>query len=179
MWGHRFLPLTHRAHLTRTTLGEYTGGMELKHEAPASAFRQSFGEEWPTVAEAKAWKGPKLRDWWMGGRPDRKRRASKNQRLEVLARDGNQCRYCGKDVTLRTAHIDHVTPWIRTGLTRVPNLVTSCAPCNKVKGMRLDVLPCPIGGPYTDPFKAEKKEMASIVREAQELDKEYRAICSE
>lgn len=65
---------------------------------------------------------------------DNQRYASGPQRLLILKRDSNQCRYCGIEVTNETANMDHVKPWKFGGLTTFENLVTCCQDCNKAKG---------------------------------------------
>lgn len=58
---------------------------------------------------------------------------SKRLRYEILRRDGNTCRYCGRtapDVPLR---IDHVTPVALGGSDDPVNLVTACEDCNSGK----------------------------------------------
>lgn len=60
----------------------------------------------------------------------------------VLDRDGYRCRYCGVQVTDKTANIDHVVAW-PWGLTVPLNLVTACRPCNQAKGSSY-VIPRPL-----------------------------------
>ncbi|MBI1973040.1 HNH endonuclease [Candidatus Woesearchaeota archaeon] len=113
--------------------------------------------KWPKVTanDIAIWKyvaPPHFRNWNMGGILDPVRQATKKQRKEVLKRDNYRCRYCGTSVTYEKAHIDHVTPWIRTGITRIPNLVTSCRFCNLKKSADISILPSPRHGPYKNPF---------------------------
>lgn len=73
-------------------------------------------------------------------------------RMEVLLRDGDQCRYCAKPVTQhdtvgnRQRHLDHVDP---DGPSNPDNLVVACAECNGRKKDRtleeagLQLLPTP------------------------------------
>ena len=63
--------------------------------------------------------------------------ASKHQRSIVYKRDAGQCQYCGTDVSFFEMEVDHVHPWSRGGRTIVPNLVTSCKPCNQLKRKQL------------------------------------------
>ncbi len=56
------------------------------------------------------------------------------QRIYVLGRDGYQCRYCGRAITMESANLDHVSPFKHGGQTSVDNLVASCQECNKAKG---------------------------------------------
>ena len=65
---------------------------------------------------------------------DHRRYASHTQRKLVLIRDKYRCRYCGTKVTMDSANIDHVEPWIFGGRTELDNLVASCRNCNKLKG---------------------------------------------
>lgn len=60
-------------------------------------------------------------------------RAYRKARLEVLARDGYVCRYCGQDATTT----DHVIS-IKAGGDPVAhdNLVACCVTCNSRKGSR-------------------------------------------
>jgi 5-methylcytosine-specific restriction endonuclease McrA len=50
----------------------------------------------------------------------------------IIARDGEQCRYCGTCVG--PFHIDHVVPQSRGGESNQDNLVVSCINCNLKKG---------------------------------------------
>lgn len=60
-------------------------------------------------------------------------RAYRKARLQVLARDGYVCHYCGRDAT--TA--DHIIP-IKAGGDPVSldNMVACCVSCNSRKGSR-------------------------------------------
>jgi len=51
----------------------------------------------------------------------------------LFRRDQNVCGYCGH--TFSTTHLtrDHVIPTSRNGLNKWMNVVTACAPCNKLK----------------------------------------------
>lgn len=66
------------------------------------------------------------------------------QRLYVLKRDGYRCRYCGCEVTMELANLDHIDPWKHGGRTEVANLVTACQSCNKAKGNQIGVIPKPV-----------------------------------
>jgi 5-methylcytosine-specific restriction endonuclease McrA len=50
----------------------------------------------------------------------------------VLGRDNWTCSYCGGEAT----EVDHVEPRARGGATTPANLVATCRPCNKTKGIR-------------------------------------------
>lgn len=58
-------------------------------------------------------------------------------RVEVLERDGHQCRLCGKP----TNEVDHVWPVILGGRTTLDNLQAICRPCNAQKAGRPVGLP--------------------------------------
>jgi 5-methylcytosine-specific restriction endonuclease McrA len=53
-------------------------------------------------------------------------------RAAVLQRDDWTCRYCGGEAT----EVDHLDPRARGGATTPANLVGTCRPCNKAKGIR-------------------------------------------
>lgn len=60
-------------------------------------------------------------------------RAYRKARLDVLARDGFVCHYCGQDAT--TA--DHIIPIIQGGdPISLDNMVACCSSCNSRKGSR-------------------------------------------
>lgn len=71
-------------------------------------------------------------------------------RKRILKRDGNQCRYCGKEV--ESFHLDHVYPFSKGGETTYENLVVSCQMCNLKKHNSVGMWPKPVG--Y---FKKEEK----------------------
>lgn len=56
-------------------------------------------------------------------------------RREILERDGYQCVYCHRPVTMKTANIDHKKPW-PWGMTERSNLQSICRDCNRDKGTR-------------------------------------------
>ena len=60
-------------------------------------------------------------------------------RKGVLARDGYQCQYCGKQPSKQLLTVDHVTPRSQGGPSAWENLVAACAPCNRKKGGRRPV----------------------------------------
>lgn len=70
-------------------------------------------------------------------------------RRVLFNRDGWQCVYCGRQLTIAEATVDHVNPRAQGGRTSWMNCVTSCKPCNKRKadrllsecGMTLEALP--------------------------------------
>jgi 5-methylcytosine-specific restriction endonuclease McrA len=53
-------------------------------------------------------------------------RGYRENRLLVLERDGNACRYCGDPATC----VDHITPRAHLGSDDPENLVAACHPCN-------------------------------------------------
>jgi len=61
-----------------------------------------------------------------------KRVATGSQRLAILKRDHNKCRYCGESLN-DDYHIDHVIPYSKGGQTTDDNLVSSCPTCNRKK----------------------------------------------
>ena len=63
---------------------------------------------------------------------------SKNQKLnrkkKLLQQQNGCCAYCGKELTLDNATIDHVIPKAIMPWNSVDNLVISCQPCNSGYG---------------------------------------------
>ena len=57
-------------------------------------------------------------------------------RLNVYARDGSTCQYCGRRRTRSELNLDHVVPRSRGGSTSWENVVCSCVACNLRKGGR-------------------------------------------
>lgn len=57
-------------------------------------------------------------------------------RRHVFARDKHTCQYCGHRMPASTLTFDHVVPRSHGGPTNWTNIVTSCVPCNQVKGDR-------------------------------------------
>lgn len=55
---------------------------------------------------------------------------SKKLRFAVFARDGFQCRYCGRLGDDAVLHADHFRAASKGGATTMENLVTACAICN-------------------------------------------------
>lgn len=64
---------------------------------------------------------------------------NKDLRQEIRERDGDRCRYCGKDVNWsdrrgpRAGSYDHIDP---RGANDIDNLVVACKACNSAKGSR-------------------------------------------
>lgn len=59
-------------------------------------------------------------------------------RKSALRDCGQRCVYCGARLDQHTATLDHVSPLARGGAHEIGNLVSACAPCNRLKG---DLLP--------------------------------------
>jgi len=57
-------------------------------------------------------------------------------RLNIYARDGDTCQYCGVKLTRNELNLDHVIPRSQGGKTSWENVVCSCVPCNLRKGGR-------------------------------------------
>jgi len=66
-----------------------------------------------------------------------RREALKLNRKNILARDANQCQYCGKKYPPAKLSIDHVIPRSRGGTLAWNNTVACCSRCNTRKGGRL------------------------------------------
>lgn len=64
--------------------------------------------------------------------------SSLNTKLKrkIWKRDNFKCKYCGENLTLETATVDHVIPRWKGGGGNQDNLVTSCRPCNLKKEKR-------------------------------------------
>ncbi len=73
---------------------------------------------------------------------DERRDISLGLRFRVLSRDRFKCVLCG-DHPARNPdcdlHVDHITPWSKSGKTEFINLRTLCAKCNVGRGNRYDV----------------------------------------
>jgi 5-methylcytosine-specific restriction endonuclease McrA len=59
----------------------------------------------------------------------------------VFLRDDYICRYCNKEVTKKTATLDHVLPTSHGGKTTWENCTTACADCNARKGNNKKIKP--------------------------------------
>lgn len=60
----------------------------------------------------------------------------KFSRINIYARDGFTCQYCGKRFHSEDLTFDHVVPRSRGGRTVWENIVTACLACNKAKADR-------------------------------------------
>lgn len=56
---------------------------------------------------------------------------SVSTRCAILARDDFACVYCGLELEIRGAQLDHVIPRKDGGPSTPDNLVTCCGPCNR------------------------------------------------
>ena len=94
---------------------------------------------------------PTFRPPWVNRRPKRDhvkrdqvaagyhRRAWKLARQEALTRDHWQCQTCGRVVTGRQAHVDHIIPKSAGGTDHLDNLRTLCVSCHSSKTVRVDM----------------------------------------
>ena len=57
-------------------------------------------------------------------------------RVNIYARDGHRCQYCGKGFAVSDLTFDHVVPVSQGGRKDWGNIVTSCVTCNRRKGGR-------------------------------------------
>jgi|ERR1043165_241196 hypothetical protein len=63
-----------------------------------------------------------------------KRAPGERLKVQVLMRDGNRCRLCGKKLTGDNIQFDHIIPWCRGGETVLENLQVLCKKHNYAKG---------------------------------------------
>ncbi len=66
----------------------------------------------------------------------RHRQPVKFSRVNIYARDGYRCQYCGVKLPIADLTFDHVVPRARGGRTTWENIVTACVPCNARKSDR-------------------------------------------
>lgn len=64
------------------------------------------------------------------------RRHVRYSRLNIFARDGFTCQYCGSRPHRSKLNLDHVVPRALGGRTTWENVVCSCIDCNRRKGGR-------------------------------------------
>jgi 5-methylcytosine-specific restriction endonuclease McrA len=64
------------------------------------------------------------------------RRHVRYSRLNIFARDGFTCQYCGTSPHRSKLNLDHVIPRALGGRTTWENVVCSCIECNRRKGGR-------------------------------------------
>jgi hypothetical protein len=77
----------------------------------------------------------------INGTRDEKRDVPLGLRFRVLSRDRFKCVLCGDHPAKNPdcdLHVDHVTPWSKSGKTEFGNLRTLCAQCNVGRGNRYD-----------------------------------------
>jgi|ERR1700722_3088045 len=55
-------------------------------------------------------------------------------REDVVRRDGLDCCFCGKQLSFRTATLEHIVPVSKKGSFNRSNLTISCEPCNSDRG---------------------------------------------
>lgn len=65
-----------------------------------------------------------------------KRFRIKFSRINVYARDGFVCQYCGEQKPTEELSYDHVIPRAQGGITCWENITTACIRCNTFKGNR-------------------------------------------
>ena len=63
-------------------------------------------------------------------------RPVKFSRVNIYARDGYRCQYCGQTCTTSELTYDHVIPRSRGGRTCWENIVSACYACNRRKANR-------------------------------------------
>lgn len=59
-------------------------------------------------------------------------------RKQIIADAGGTCAHCGKRITTRNAHIDHIVPFSKGGKTVLANLQALYADCNLAKGNKME-----------------------------------------
>ena len=65
-------------------------------------------------------------------------RRSDIRKWQAIQRQNNECLYCGRPITFQTAQMDHIVPRKGPGSSNdLPNLVATCADCNKSKSNTL------------------------------------------
>jgi 5-methylcytosine-specific restriction endonuclease McrA len=72
------------------------------------------------------------------GRPLRERELKRAFKRAAMRDCNRRCVYCAVPLAIDAATLDHVHPVARGGANTPGNLVTACAPCNRLKG---DLLP--------------------------------------
>ncbi len=66
----------------------------------------------------------------------RRKHSVKFSRVNVLARDGYACQYCGTKKRMGELTYDHVVPRAQGGRTEWTNIVSACVSCNSRKANR-------------------------------------------
>jgi|GEM_PF-3276433 len=143
-----------------------------RRKANYNAMKRQFAKDHPEEARAM-WKRRRERDWQSRRTVEHRRRANElgasgshttaewRQRLEDF---NHACAYCGKAVTGRQAHKDHIIALSRGGTNDAANLAVACRSCNSRKGNRdlHEFLAC---------ILAEGYSVHPLVRERTELSK--------
>ncbi len=86
-------------------------------------------------------------------------------RLNIYARDGDTCQYCGRKLARNELNLDHVLPRAHGGKTSWENVVCSCVPCNLKKGGRtpdgasMKLLKKPVRPRWTPFFRGAAKRV--------------------
>ena len=65
-----------------------------------------------------------------------RRQPVKFSRINVYARDGFKCQYCGHKFKMDDLTFDHVLPRAQGGETEWTNIVSACSDCNSTKANR-------------------------------------------
>ncbi|MFH2043350.1 MAG: HNH endonuclease signature motif containing protein [Acidobacteriota bacterium] len=60
----------------------------------------------------------------------RKRKISKELRVQVLVRDKYRCKMCGRSKDEVSLHVDHIIPVAKGGTDEIDNLAALCSDCN-------------------------------------------------
>jgi 5-methylcytosine-specific restriction endonuclease McrA len=93
-------------------------------------------------------------------------------RLNVYARDGFTCQYCGQRYLTEELTFDHVVPRAMGGTTTWENIVTCCVPCNRRKANRA---PSEAGLRLRrKPTRPRHLPMISVRMEASSIPEEWR-----
>jgi len=58
---------------------------------------------------------------------------SRSQKNEILARQGNRCAKCLKDLDMRATHFDHIKEVYKGGKSTINNLQALCSNCHSIK----------------------------------------------
>ncbi len=86
-------------------------------------------------------------------------------RLNIYARDGDTCQYCGRQLPRSDLNLDHVVPRSQGGRTSWENVVCSCVSCNLKKGGRtpeqasIKLLKKPVRPRWTPFFRGASKRV--------------------
>jgi hypothetical protein len=89
------------------------------------------------IAVTLAWYGTRRPRRPVGVGQRNSRAIQQSVRIEVAARDGARCCYCGSTEKLQ---FDHIIPYSAGGLATVDNIQLLCGPCNRRKGASLPMM---------------------------------------